>query len=82
MKRALAIAIMVGGGGCGGIIALNVFQQQDAPDYTPGMITSIACQALTVLLVTKNFFVFVRRNREARGGGRLIENVEGVRYTY
>jgi hypothetical protein len=35
MKRAVGTAILVGGGGCGGIIAANVFRQQDAPKYLP-----------------------------------------------
>jgi hypothetical protein len=26
--------MIIGGGGCGGIVASNVFRQQDAPNYT------------------------------------------------
>lgn len=81
MKRALATAVLVGGGGCGGIIAANSFRQQDAPNYTPGMIMSITAQALTVLLVAKNLILFSRRNREADQGKRVIEGKEGFRYT-
>lgn len=81
MKRALATAILVGGGGCGGIIAANSFRQQDAPNYTPGMIMSISAQALTVLLVIKNLFLFTRWNRETAEGKRIIEGRQGFRYT-
>lgn len=32
-KRALASALLIGGGACGGITASNIFRQQDGPDY-------------------------------------------------
>ena len=82
LKRAVGTAILVGGGGCGGVIAANVFRQQDAPKYLPGLYTGIAVQALTVVLVSKNFFVFYRQNRKAERGETLIEGTEGFRYTY
>jgi hypothetical protein len=34
MKRSVASALLIGGGGCGGIAAANIFRQQDAPQYT------------------------------------------------
>lgn len=81
-------------GGVGGIIASNVFRQQDAPRYLPGMITVIVSQTLTVLLVVKNFWVFSWANKKAaraeevsEGGEQLvvrkewIEGVKGFRYT-
>ena len=80
-KRALATAILVGGGGCGGIVASNVFRQQDAPQYTPGLIASIVAQGITVLLVTKNFWIFTRQNKKADRGKVVIEGTEGFRYT-
>lgn len=82
MKRVLATAVLVSGGGLGGIVSANVFRQQDAPRYLPGMITAITSQVLTVLLVGKNFVVFARANREAEEGKRIIEGTEGFRYTY
>lgn len=82
MKRALATAIMVGGGGCGGVISANVFRQQDAPKYLPGLITAITVQALTVVLVSKNFLIFHLQNKKADRGETLIESTEGFRYTY
>lgn len=36
--------MMVGGGGIGGIIASNAFQQKDAPNYLPGINTALASQ--------------------------------------
>ena len=43
-KKALAMAIMVMGGAFGGIIAGNVFQSKDAPDYRTGLWICIAFQ--------------------------------------
>ncbi|KAF2161167.1 hypothetical protein M409DRAFT_59424 [Zasmidium cellare ATCC 36951] len=44
MKRSVASALIIGGGAIGGIIASNIFRQQDAPRYTPAMATVIATQ--------------------------------------
>jgi len=82
MKRAVGTAILVGGGGCGGIIAANVFRQQDAPKYLPGLYTAIGVQALTVVLVLKKFLVFYVQNRKADRSEMVIEGTEGFRYTY
>ncbi|KAJ9612134.1 hypothetical protein H2200_003731 [Cladophialophora chaetospira] len=82
LKRALATAMVIGGGGCGGIIASNVFRHQDAPNYRPGLIAVIVSQALTAVLVCKNFVVFRRLNRKADRGEILLEGTEGFRYTY
>lgn len=82
MKRAVGTAIMVGGGGCGGVIAANAFRQQDAPQYLPGLYTAIAVQALSIVLVSKNFLVFSVQNRKAERGQTTHEGTEGFRYTY
>ncbi|EXJ56331.1 uncharacterized protein A1O5_12598 [Cladophialophora psammophila CBS 110553] len=80
-KRAIGAAVMIAGGGIGGIIASNAFQQKDAPQYRPGLDTVIAVQVLTVVLICKNFFVFTRANRKADRGEIIIEGKEGFRYT-
>ncbi|KIW30862.1 uncharacterized protein PV07_02555 [Cladophialophora immunda] len=80
-KRAIGAAVMIAGGGIGGIIASNAFQQKDAPGYRPGLNTVIAVQALTVVIICKNFFVFSRTNRKADRGEIVIEGREGFRYT-
>ena len=82
LKRAVGTAIMVGGGGCGGVIAANAFRQQDAPRYLPGLYTAMAVQALSILLVSKNFLLFYVQNRKADRGETIIEGTEGFRYTY
>ena len=80
-KKALASAMMIAGGGCGGIIAGNAFQSADAPDYRPGLITCIVAQAVTILIVVKNFYVFTKHNRKAARGEMIIEGQPGFRYT-
>ncbi|ORX90761.1 hypothetical protein BCR34DRAFT_301514 [Clohesyomyces aquaticus] len=81
-KRALATAMLLMGGGCGGIVASFVFRQKDAPDYLPGMITVIVSQVLTVLLVSINGSWFYYRNKKADQGEVILENTPGFRYTY
>jgi MFS family permease len=81
-KRALATAMLLMGGGCGGIVASFVFRQKDAPDYLPGMIAVIVSQVITVLLVSMNTVYFWHRNRKADRGEAVLENTPGFRYTY
>lgn len=70
------------GGGCGGIVASFAFQSKDAPHYTPGMITAITSQVVTVVLVSLNFVYFLYRNRKAERGEAVLEGTPGFRYTY
>ncbi|KAF9885366.1 hypothetical protein FE257_012983 [Aspergillus nanangensis] len=67
-KRSTSAAMMIAGGGLGGIIASLVFRQQDAPQYRPGIIVVIALQALTIVIVAKNVWYFLRQNRKADEG--------------
>ncbi|KAK4938331.1 hypothetical protein LTR10_021215 [Elasticomyces elasticus] len=80
-KRAVGSAVMISGGGIGGMIASNAFAQKDAPGYRPGLDTVIAVQALTVVLICKNFLIFRRQNHKADQGKLVIEGKEGFRYT-
>ena len=81
-KRAVASALLIGGGAIGGIASSLIFRQEDAPGYRPAMITVLCTQAVTVLHVLKNFWVFWRGNREADRGEIVIEGQEGFRYTF
>jgi MFS family permease len=80
-KRSVASALIIGGGAIGGIIASNIFRQADAPEYTPAMIAAILTQAVTVLHVGKNFWVYGRANRRADEGVVVVEGQRGFRYT-
>lgn len=80
-KRALASATLVGAGGIGGIIGSTVFRSQDKPGYLPGIYaTTIAC-ALVVVITCAMEFKFWRANKRAAAGGKIIEGLEGFRYT-
>ncbi|KAL1960550.1 hypothetical protein VTO42DRAFT_7129 [Malbranchea cinnamomea] len=81
-KRAVVSALLIGGGAIGGIAASLIFRQEDAPAYRPAMITVLCTQALTVLHIIKNFWVYWRNNRKADKGEIVIEGQEGFRYTY
>ncbi|OAG04596.1 MFS general substrate transporter [Paraphaeosphaeria sporulosa] len=81
-KRALATAMLLMGGGCGGIAASFAFQSKDAPDYIPGMITAITSQVVTVVLVSLNWLYFLHRNNKAEKGEVVLEQTPGFRYTY
>ncbi|CAM1510773.1 Fc.00g082860.m01.CDS01 [Cosmosporella sp. VM-42] len=80
-KKAVAGALMTVGGGLAGIIAGNIFQAKDAPNYRPGLIIAICFQGLAILIPLKNFFIFTRLNRKADRGEVVLEGIPGFRYT-
>lgn len=80
-KRALCSATLVGTGGIGGIIGSTVFRAQDAPQYVPGMITAIIALVLVIVITLLLDFKFWRANKRADAGGKIIEGLEGFRYT-
>lgn len=80
-KRALCSATLVGMGGVGGIVGTTVFRSQDRPGYRPGMYTTMIASALIVLISLLLQFKFQRANKRAAGGGKVIEGLEGFRYT-
>lgn len=80
-KRAFCSATMVGAGGVGGIIGSLVYRAQDAPDYRPGMYATMTAGALVVVIALLLDVKFMRANRRADQGGKLIEGLEGFRYT-
>ncbi|EGP91581.1 unnamed protein product [Zymoseptoria tritici ST99CH_3D7] len=80
-KRALASATLVGAGGIGGIIGSTVFRSQDKPGYVPGIYTCIIACALVVVITCLMELKFWRANKRAAAGGKIIEGLEGFRYT-
>ena len=82
-KRALASATLVGSGGIGGIIGSTVFRSQDAETgYIPGITTTILSMGLVIVITCLLEFKFWRANKRAASGGKVIEGLEGFRYTY
>ncbi|WPH04103.1 retrograde regulation protein 2 [Acrodontium crateriforme] len=80
-KRALTSATLVGAGGIGGIIGSTVFREQDKPAYRPGMYATIIASGLIILITCLLELKFWRANKRAASGGKIIEGLEGFRYT-
>lgn len=80
-KRAFSSALMVAAGGIGGVIGSTVFRSQDAPAYVPGIITCMLCGGINLVTATVLVIHFYRANKKADAGLRIIEGLEGFRYT-
>ncbi|KAL6244200.1 hypothetical protein RBB50_009070 [Rhinocladiella similis] len=80
-KRAFASASLVGAGGIGGIAGSLIFRSQDAPHYRPGIYAALACNALIIVVVGLLSLQFHISNRKAAKGQKVIEGLEGFRYT-
>ncbi|KAK5168292.1 uncharacterized protein LTR77_006861 [Saxophila tyrrhenica] len=80
-KRAMTTALMTIGGAFGGIISGNIFREQDAPTYVPGIAICMSFQVITIFLVCKNFIVYSWCNRKADRGEMVIQGEPSFRYT-
>jgi len=80
-KRALSSATLVGAGGIGGVIGGTVFRTQDAPKYVPGIIACMIASGLIIVIALLLTLKFWRANKRAEAGGKIIEGLEGFRYT-
>jgi len=80
-KRAFASASLVGMGGVGGIIGSLIFRTQDAPGYKPGIWACLTSQLLILVIVALLTVKFKWDNRKAARGEKMIEGLEGFRYT-
>ncbi|KAF5234312.1 hypothetical protein FAUST_7697 [Fusarium austroamericanum] len=79
-KKGIISAAMITAGALGGITGSTIFRVQDAPRYLPGMGTTIAFQALYIVLTAGMSYYFKRKNREADEKGTILEGVPGFRY--
>jgi hypothetical protein len=80
-KRALCSATLVGAGGIGGIIGGTVFRTQDAPHYVPGITACMIAAGLIIVVALLLDLKFWMANKRANAGGKIIEGLEGFRYT-
>jgi MFS family permease len=80
-KRAFCSAALVGMGGVGGIIGSLVFRSQDAPKYHPGLYAAITSQLIVIIIVLALTPYFYYSNKKADRGEKIIEGIEGFRYT-
>ncbi|KAL4744770.1 hypothetical protein BDW72DRAFT_199275 [Aspergillus terricola var. indicus] len=53
-KRALTSATLIGGGSIGGILGTTVFRAQDAPNYRPGLLTTIFIVRINGLMLAES----------------------------
>ena len=54
---------------------------QDAPNYFPGIIAVMAICIAAVLAATVTILVLKKQNKEADEGKRIIDGLEGYRWT-
>ncbi|BGP18213.1 hypothetical protein JCM10213_007841 [Rhodosporidiobolus nylandii] len=80
-KRAVSTAIIIGLGGCGGILASTAYRQVDAPLYLPGLWATIGCQFYILANCAVLSWYFRSRNKKADRGEVVIEGNPAFRYT-
>ncbi|OJJ54927.1 hypothetical protein ASPSYDRAFT_158769 [Aspergillus sydowii CBS 593.65] len=69
-KQAIASAVQIGFGNCGGFIASNIFVSSEAPYYRSGYGTCLALIWVCVIAATLLFFLLLRENRRREQGKR------------
>lgn len=74
-------ATLVGAGGLGGIIGGTVFRTQDAPHYIPGITACMIAAGMIIVIALLLDLKMHFANRRAANGGKVIEGLEGFRYT-
>lgn len=80
-KRGVLSGLTVTGGAIGGIIGSTVFRSQDAPSYTPGIITVLISGFLNLCLTGMFAAYLHRQNKHHRESGRISEGQENFEYT-
>ena len=80
-KRAFCSATIVGMGGIGGMFGSLVFRSQDAPTYRPDLYTCFIAAALTIVSVATTSMYMISQNKQQAQGRKVIEGIEGFRYT-
>ncbi|KAM0335130.1 hypothetical protein ACHAQA_000170 [Verticillium albo-atrum] len=80
-KRAFCSATLIGSGGVGGVAGSLMFRSQDAPGYRPGIIGSIACGFLVLIVICFNTWYFKRENAKADRGEKVLQGHPDFRYT-
>lgn len=80
-KRQIAVPLQTSFGALGGIFGSLVFREQDYPGYRPGIYASIVCIVVCMAITIGITFHFHRENEEADKRGKILEGLEGYRYT-
>ncbi|KAE8359230.1 major facilitator superfamily domain-containing protein [Aspergillus caelatus] len=80
-KRSFCNALLIMGGGIGGIVGSLVFRSQDAPTYRPGIIASIVASIITMVISVVLMLRMHALNRKATTGAIVLEELPGFKYT-
>ncbi|KAJ5937114.1 Major facilitator superfamily domain general substrate transporter [Penicillium verhagenii] len=80
-KRQIAVPLQTSFGALGGIFGSLVFREQDYPAYRPGIYASIACIVVCMAITLGITVHFYRENEAADKNGKILEGLEGYRYT-
>lgn len=67
--------------GLGGVLASTVFREQDYPHYIPGLWATIGAQLFMLAVLAATTVHFLRQNKHAREGKKILENQNGFVYT-
>ncbi|KAF5629313.1 major facilitator superfamily transporter [Fusarium sp. NRRL 52700] len=79
-NKGIISAAMITAGAIGGITGSTIFRVQDTPRYLPGMGTTIAFQALYIVLTAGMDYYFKKKNKDADEKGTILEGVPGFHY--
>ena len=81
-KRNLTSAIIIGFGVTGGIIGSTIFRAQDAPNYIPGIYTTIAMTVFNLIATVCLGCYYILLNRKAVRNGEVIGGIVGFKYSW
>ncbi|KAJ5826182.1 phthalate transporter [Penicillium riverlandense] len=77
-KRAFCSASMISFGGTGGIVGALVFRAQDVPEYFPGVVASIVCNVIILIIAGMLTLYMYKANQKAKRG---IKSCSGINFS-
>ncbi|OAG37333.1 hypothetical protein AYO21_08410 [Fonsecaea monophora] len=80
-KRQISVPLQTTFGGIGGIAGSLYFRQQDFPNYRPGLYATFTSLGLCLIITSSMGLYFWSQNRKADRKGKILEGLEGFRYT-
>ena len=80
-KRQIALPLQGGFAGLGGIAGALIFRTQDAPKYHFGLYLSIVFASCCIIMTSILVAYFHHENKKADRGEKVLETIEGFRYT-
>lgn len=81
-KRVFTAAAVTALNGAGGIAGSFIVRNNEAPHYMTAVWVSIGSHILIIMLVAVFSTYFFFANKAAKSGKKILEGVEGFRYTY